>query len=138
MIKLITKDMVWRINDTKGLNDILNSCKMVGNINAKIIIVISPAWFWFKKYCILGLSDQPNNILDPSNGGIGSKLKAANIMLNSSMLKQKYAKIPLIIFSGNKNVSFSNNSEIMAKIMLAAIPEIAIRTMSFLGEIKDL
>ena len=66
-----------------------NVCMNTGMTKAKATMIINPILVEFTYFIAHGFSDQPKNIFEPSNGGIGKILNTAKMMLNTIKLIQK-------------------------------------------------
>ena len=120
----------------KGLKFMPNVCNIAGNMKAKIIMKTNPFRSEFKNFCILGLSDHPKMIFEPSKGGKGKILNTTKTILKNIILSQNIANIPLIAVKGINRDNLRNNAEIIAKIKLATIPAEATNTISLLGYLR--
>ena len=68
------------------------------------------------------LFDHPKSILEPSNGGIGKRLKMANNTLKNIIFKKNIAKTPLTIFDGINSDIFNIIADKMANKKFAMTP----------------
>ena len=112
-----------------GLKFMPNICSNDGRINNNIIIAIIPFFSAFKYFFILGLSDHPSSILEPSRGGMGSILNIAKRILKNIIFNQNNAIIPLKVLRATISDIFNKIADMHANIILVTMPAEATRIM---------
>ena len=95
---------------------------ITGSMKSKTINSKVPCFSALTYFFIYLLSDHPNNIFDPSRGGIGSKLNKPNNILKNIMFRKKVANIPLITLKGIIRDILSSTDEMKARVKFAKIP----------------
>ena len=86
-----------------------------GMTKVKATMIINPILVEFTYFIAHGFSDQPKNIFEPSNGGIGKILNTAKMMLNIIKLMKNAAHTSCTVGEGINELKYVNNAPIKAK-----------------------